>query len=334
MEETLQKTVACISTLKLKIRVTFRYPESFEATQNISTEKKSQHSDFAPVNILKQSENDDSCSLFTWRKSTLSDLSNIDSEPISNDKIGIKEDLVNISYSRKNIDLEYLPLRDIILPESFDHDRKTQQLQTMTSKRFMLPQEGENEIEERKVPRNASEARASFEILNTSTTFSNELNKTCSREELYPKMDALPILQGDDGFSNRENQCEEKELRLPESLEPSDFPLRQFQDLSAFSKMHAIHGMPPTRITCSDSSIGCSPVSQSQQFSPSNEILLCETVDESYTNCTEARYSPTSTYVGTAVGESTVGSELRPIDLPPEVFNSRSRRLLRLNGAF
>ncbi len=84
-----------------------------------------------------------------------------------------------------------------------------------------------------------------------------------------------------------------------------------------------------SRLTCSESSMASSPISQ--PLSPSSKLLFCETVDGSCTNCTEARYSPTSTYVGTALGETTLGSELKPIDIPPEVFKSRSRKLLRLN---
>lgn len=47
------------------------------------------------------------------------------------------------------------------------------------------------------------------------------------------------------------------------------------------------------------------------------------------TDCTEARYSPTSTYVGTLHGDSsTWGSEVKPVEIPPEVFQSRDRKLL------
>jgi len=51
--------------------------------------------------------------------------------------------------------------------------------------------------------------------------------------------------------------------------------------------------------------------------------------DEETTDCPEARYSPTSTYVGTFHGDSsTWGSEVKPVEIPPEVFHSRDRKLL------
>jgi hypothetical protein len=262
----------------------------------------------------------------------LSDLTIIESAHASNDNLEIKEDVLKISNSRKNTNYEYLPLQDSFFATSFDQDIKTQEVQYLPYKRSSFPREGEIEIEESKVL-NVCAAAESFEILNTSTTFSCEQKKPCNKEELCPKMDELSILQTNDEFRQKMDQFEKTEQLLPELLQPSNISLSQFQDLSAFSKMHSVPGIPPTRIIYSETSRDCSPASQAQQFSPSNEILLCETVDGSYTNCTEARYSPTSTYVGTAVAEATVGSQLRPIELPPEIFNSRSRRLLRLNGA-
>lgn len=262
----------------------------------------------------------------------MSDLTIIESAHASNDNLEIKEDVLKSSTSTKNTNSEYLTFQKSICAPPFDNDKKMQVVQSMPLKRSLFPREGENEIEESNVL-NLCAAVESFEILNTSTTFSYELKKTCIEEELCPKMAELSILQGNDEFCQKVDQYEKTEQRLPESLEPSNISLSQFQDSSAFFKMHTVPGMLTSRIIDSETSRDCSPVSQSQQLSPSNEIFLCETVDGSYTNCTEARYSPTSTYVGTAVAESTVGSELRPIELPPEIFNSRSRRLLRLNGA-
>ena len=61
-----------------------------------------------------------------------------------------------------------------------------------------------------------------------------------------------------------------------------------------------------------------------------DEIYMLDMEDA---NCTEARFSPSSTFVGTTFGDSSLNSELQPIHIPPEVFQSRSRQLLKPRGS-